>query len=118
MIRGGEEDAHRRDHSYEKKFNTSTLKKKKKLELEKGVRKEQAQKKAKQPQKNINHDENVVSEDLEDDDFIVKQRNRKKKDTVLFELPKDIMNNQEVCAMLERTGTTSRKAIGVSVIYP
>ena len=40
-------------------------------------------------------------------------RNKKKKDTVLLELPKDIMNSPEVCAMLDRTGTTSRKAIGV-----
>ena len=61
------------------------------------------------PHKNIEHIENVVYEDLEDDDFIAKQRNMKK-GTVLFELPKDIMNSPEVCAMLEKTGTTSRKA--------
>jgi hypothetical protein len=32
----------------------------------------------------------------------------------LLELPKDIMNSPEVCAMLDRTGTTSsKKAIGI-----
>ena len=99
--------------SYENRVDASSLKKKKNLELEEGVRKAQQQKKAKQPPKYIDHDENVVDEDLEDDDFIVKPRNRKKKDTVLLELPTDIMNSPEVCAMLDRTGTTSRKAIGV-----
>ena len=69
--------------------------------------------KAKLPPNYIDYDENIVDEDPEDDDFIVKPGNKKKKDTVLLELPKDIMNSPEVCAMLDKTGTTSRKAIGV-----
>ena len=102
-----------RDPTYENRVDASILKKKKNIDLDEGVRKAQQQKKAKQPPKYLDHDENVVDEDLEDDDFIVKPRLKKKKDTVLLELPTDIMNSPEVCAMLDRTGTTSRKAIGV-----
>ena len=102
-----------RDPSYEKRVDTRSVKKKKNLELEEGVRKAQQQKNVKLPPNYIDHDENIVDEDPEDDDFIVKPRNKKKKDTVLLELPKDIRNSPEVYAMLDRTDTTSRKAIGV-----
>ena len=57
---------------------------------------------------------NIQYNDDEEKDanFSVKRR-RKKNQTVLVELPADIMNSPEVCAMLDRTGTTSRKAVGV-----
>jgi hypothetical protein len=48
----------------------------------------------------------------EDIDFSVKNR-YKKNYKVVIELPRDILNSPEVCAMLDRTGTTSRKAVGV-----
>ena len=38
---------------------------------------------------------------------------RNKSDTILIELPRDIMNNPEVCTMLDRTGVSSRKAVGI-----
>ena len=48
-----------------------------------------------------------------DSDFKVKEKSKKKSDYVIIELPRDIMNNSEVCAMLDRTATTSRKAVGI-----
>ena len=36
-----------------------------------------------------------------------------KKQTVLVELPTDILNSPDLCSMLDRTGTTCNKAIGV-----
>ena len=47
-----------------------------------------------------------------DKDYSINIRN-KKKETVLVELPTDILNSPEVCSMLDRTNTTSRKAVGV-----
>ena len=38
---------------------------------------------------------------------------KKKSETVLVELPRDIMNSPDVVSMLDRTGTSSRKAVGV-----
>ena len=53
-------------------------------------------------------------EDQEGDkDFFRKDRFKKKTDTVIVELPRDIMNSPDVVSMLDRTGTTSRKAVGV-----
>ena len=58
--------------------------------------------------------EDSEDDDQEDDtDFSVKSRHQKKSETVLIELPRDILNSPEVCSMLDRTGTTSRKAVGV-----
>ena len=37
----------------------------------------------------------------------------KKKETVLVELPKDLFNSPNVVAMLDRTGQTTRKAVGI-----
>ena len=48
-----------------------------------------------------------------DSDFKVKEKPKKKEDTIIIELPKDILNSSEVCAMLDRTATTSRKAVGI-----
>ena len=48
-----------------------------------------------------------------DSDFKVKEKPKQKEDTIIIELPKDILNSSEVCAMLDRTATTSRKAVGI-----
>ena len=37
----------------------------------------------------------------------------KKKENMLVELPKDIFNNPDLLAMLDRTGQTSRQAVGI-----
>ena len=59
-------------------------------------------------------DNESENDDQEDEtDFTVKSRYQKKSQTVLIELPRDILNSPEVCSMLDRTGTTSRKAVGV-----
>ena len=100
-----------RDPSYELRVDNSNLKKKRKLDLQLEVRNGNSV--TKQPLTSNDHDENVEDNDLEDMDFSVKQTNRKKDDMVLIELPRDLMNSPEVCAMLDRTGTSSRKAIGV-----
>ena len=47
-----------------------------------------------------------------DKDYTAKIR-YKKKETVLVELPTYILNSPEVCSMLDRINTTSRKAVGV-----
>ena len=53
-------------------------------------------------------------EDEENDkDFLMKSKYKKKEKTVLLELPRDIMNSPDVVSMLDRTGTTRRKAVGV-----
>ena len=58
--------------------------------------------------------ESGEDEDQENDkDFTCKGKFRKKTETVLVELPRDIMNSPDVVSMLDRTGTTSRKAVGV-----
>ena len=50
----------------------------------------------------------------QDDDFeLASGKQFKKKNTVLIELPKDILNSPDVCSMLDRTATTSRIAVGV-----
>ena len=60
-------------------------------------------------------DNNSSENDEEDKDsnYNYKQRNKKKEDYVIIELPRDIMNSPEVCAMSDRTATTSRKAVGI-----
>ena len=55
--------------------------------------------------------ESIIEEDG-GDNFEMKKYTRKSK-TVLVELPRDILNNPEVVGMLDRTGTSSRNAIGV-----
>ena len=55
----------------------------------------------------------VIDEDDKDFDFETKKKTKKKEDFVLVELPKDIMNNPDVVAMLDRTATTSRHAVGI-----
>ena len=37
----------------------------------------------------------------------------KKKETVLVELPRDILNSPNVVAMMDRTGQTTRKVVGL-----
>ena len=101
-----------RDPTYEQRVENSVIRKKKKLEMDDEVRQGQSNSFTEKIQMD-NHDEMVMDEDDEDTDFSVTDRNRNKIDKVLVELPKDIMNTPEVCAMLDRTGTTSRKAVGV-----
>ena len=48
-----------------------------------------------------------------DKDFTCKDKFSKKTETVLVELPRDILNSPEVVSMLDRTGTSTRKAVGV-----
>ena len=59
------------------------------------------------------HEESEDDDQEDDTDFSVKSRHQKKSETVLIELPRDLMNSPEVVSMLDRTGTTSRKAVGV-----
>ena len=51
-------------------------------------------------------------DDGKDSDFINNKVTGKER-TILVELPRDIMNNNEVCSMLDRTATTSRNAVGI-----
>ena len=55
----------------------------------------------------------IDGDNEKDSDFKVKEKSKKKSDYVIIELPRYIMNNSEVCAMLDRTATTSRKAVGI-----
>ena len=55
--------------------------------------------------------ETVMAENSEDEELTVKEKSKKKLDTVTLQLPRDIMNSPEVCSMLDRTGTTTRKAV-------
>ena len=48
-----------------------------------------------------------------DKDFTCKDKFSKKTETVMVELPRDILNSPEVVSMLDRTGTSTRKAVGV-----
>ena len=58
--------------------------------------------------------EEESDEDTENSsNFSANSRHKKKSSTVLIELPRDILNNPELVGMLDRTGTTSRKAVGV-----
>ena len=58
-------------------------------------------------------EEDVQSVAKDKDEDYQGNDNKKKKDTIVIELPVDILNSPEVCSMLDRTGTTSRKAVGV-----
>ena len=53
------------------------------------------------------------NEKVNDTDFKVPTPRHKKQDSVLIELPRDILNSPDVCSMLDRTVTSSRKAVGV-----
>ena len=55
---------------------------------------------------NVNEDESENEDNDQDKEYAHKERH-KKKDSVLLELPKDIMNSPELCAMLDR------KAVGL-----
>ena len=69
-------------------------------------------------QENEPDDDNSGSDDDESDsDFRVKEKPKKKEDTVIIELPNDILSNSEVCAMLDRTATISGKALGIVSSY-
>ena len=66
----------------------------------------------------VDYNKNVIENDSDeeesvDEDFVYKGRHEKQKETVHVELPKDIMNNPEICAMLDRTSTSHRDALGV-----
>ena len=58
-------------------------------------------------------DDNHDDDDERDSEFENKIRSVKNKNTILVELPRDIMNNNEVCTMLDRTATTTRNAVGI-----
>ena len=64
-----------------------------------------------------NEDSDVEEkEELEEDfnsNYTTGARHKKKSSTVLIELPRDILNSPDVVGMLDRTGTTSRNAVGV-----
>ena len=99
-----------KDSSYERRVN-SNLKKKQKVAENLGSPSSTVD-------EDVDYNENIVEndrdeEDIEDKDFAFKARHKKQNDTVLVELPKDIMNNPGVCAMLDRTGTSIREAVGV-----
>ena len=62
---------------------------------------------------NENMIENENDKDVMDTDFEYKGKHKKKNESVIVELPADIMNNPELCSMLDRTATSSRKAVGL-----
>ena len=43
--------------------------------------------------------------------YVLKKKFKKKTETVLVELPRDILNSPDVVSMQDRTGTSSRKAV-------
>ena len=100
-----------RDQSYEERVNKSDQNKQKLKEMEEETRK--AQIVTKKPPQNAVEDGESDIDDQEDKDFTPVQGRYRKKGNVLIELPRDILNSPDVCAMLDRTGTTSRKAAGV-----
>ena len=64
----------------------------------------------------MENDDDESDDDVDkenDKDFICKKKFKKKTETVLVELPRDILNSPDVVSMLDRTGTSSRKAVGV-----
>lgn len=101
-----------RDLTYEQRLENSILKKRKKLEMEEEVRQGHSKSLIEKVQID-DPEEETIDDEVDDTDFAVMDRNRNKIDKVLVELPRDIMNSPEVCAMLDRTGTTSRKAVGL-----
>ena len=54
----------------------------------------------------------IVEDSDTDQDFNCNQKTKRPK-TVMIELPVDILSSPDVCSMLDRTGTSSRKAVGV-----
>ena len=58
-------------------------------------------------------DDSTDDEANDDIEFKIKDKVRKKDEPVIVEFPKDILNSPEVCAMLDRTATTSRNAVGI-----
>ena len=101
-----------RDTTYEERLESSIKKRRTILDKEKELRESYSKSLNKDIQDCNNLKDDMDDEDEEDSDFSVRER-RSKGEMVMVELPKDIMNNMEVCAMLDRTGTSSRKAIGV-----
>ena len=95
------------------------------FEARKDVSNQKKLKKAGGDDREVNNNLNKTQDESEDDnsdndgdnekdsDFKVKEKSKKKSDSVIIELPRDIMNSSEVCAMLDRTATTSRKAVGI-----
>ena len=65
------------------------------------------------PENEPDDDNSDHDDDKRDSDFNVKEKPKKKENTITIELPKDILNSSEVCAMLDRTATPSRKAVGI-----
>ena len=98
-----------RDLSYEERRDKNQEKKTAKLGGE--VSQESVEKGDREDDSNV---EEESDEDTENSsNFSAKSRHKKKSSTVLIELPRDILNNPELVGMLDRTGTTSRKAVGV-----
>ena len=68
---------------------------------------------AKELPNHLTDSDSDVDNEKTDTDFICKDKFKKKTETVLVELPRDILNSPGVVSMLDRTGTSSRKAVGV-----
>ena len=105
MVMGG------RDTSFEDRVVSNSVRKNKYVEGVEGSSKSSMESGSMQPEWD---EEDKDANNNDEIDLEYKDHSRKKKeDTVLIELPKDIFNNPEVCSMLDRTATTSRKAVGV-----
>ena len=74
---------------------------------------EQQEKESESENPAVDGEEFGCDEEQENDKDYSHKKRYKKKETVLVELPTDILNSPEVCSMLDRTDTTSRKAVGV-----
>ena len=98
-----------RDVSYEtrKKINFERARRNDERKKMEEIEESQGQSQA-DSDSSLDENENEVNED-----FIYTRRVKKKSDTVVIELPRDILNTPSICAMLDRTGTTSRAAVGV-----
>ena len=96
-----------RDKSYEERLDKN-LKKKNKVDEASTSPGESS----KNPLDSLDSDE-MEGDELEGDEDYCEKTRTKKSSTVLIELPKDIFNSPDVVGMLDRTGTTSRKAVGV-----
>ena len=100
-----------RDLGYEERLVANQSRKISTATVQSGVTSSQASEGSVRILENESGDE--VSENEDNNDNFTCKGKFKKKETVLVELPRDIMNSPTVVAMLDRTGQTSRTAVGL-----